>query len=388
MHNGPLWKGILVPVKETSGKICYALVLGVQHVITDAFTNYVLIADLVKRINQFSQANATKIDDQLKNCRYNLDTNFPSCPSIQHSDASFMSTMETVLSQTSDMIALNIFDRQNMIHKLTKMRDRGNTDIKLSFIRKQLNVETTLKLIRCCQHNNTTMHQAVVTAFNSSLFRIFKSHFSNDKPTKVSYRNCVNLRRYYEQSDKNILGCHVSYQDQTVIVKKDDINKFWEISAKDKDILHHDLTNKTPLHIISSLPHFINFMRINYIFEKMSWPNLLDSYYVTSNMGDISHFFQDNTEQDVPFKIVDALRVGSGELGGQLSTLIFHTFQGQLELTCDCYHNKLGPEIVEEILDATVDILLKVADSSRFLTDDIIIKGTDPSSLNFRPLKF
>lgn len=361
MSTGPLWKARLVlpPYSgpgdiDHTGKCGAVFVLGVQHVLSDAFTNFVIIADFIRILNGVlaSKKSAVEILE------------FPEYISENFACRKILKVLKMSLSKVCNMIKQNLYKNEYTFFGRVPLPGYQE-ERSIPSVVFRLDHCTTQKLIQRSKEKETTVHACVVTAFNSALFEMVQNQ-SNPPLSSVlvTYINCVNMRRYFKASDKDILGCQVSYQDQKVRVTENDLSNFWLIAKRESEILHHDLQLGTPQITLAGLPEYATFLKINNLCRKWRRTEIVDSHYITSNMGDVTKYFDTVEEANTPPPVVVVSRLqryGSADLAGGLLTLIFETFRGRLQISCDCYPNKMSYDRVNKLLERTVEILTLMA---------------------------
>ena len=345
MGKGPLWLARVVnlspdqPSPRGIRARNHSLVLfGIMHAITDGTTNLTICKEFVDIINNFLKGN-TLIHDP-----YSFSS--PHAEKLVHS--TIVSRFKMVTDRTYKFI-LQGCERKTTFNGVLPLPKNYIPDTHV--ITHVFSEEVSQKLIARCKENKTTVHSCIVTAANISHFDIVQRKASSPvEKVVVHYGDCINLRRYYPEQDKQHIGCHITTVEQKCIISSEGRKDFWKTAREARTRLHESLTDKSCLKPLSCIKYAFLLLLINMFKNKAKKRNLTFASFITTNLKDVT---QDLSEQDLddPVQVTDIFRCCSNLVCGSIFSLTFHTFRRRLYLSFDCFTNKIPIERGQELFD-------------------------------------
>ena len=345
MGKGPLWLARVVnlspdqPSPRGIRARNHSLVLfGIMHAITDGTTNLTICKEFVNILNNLLKGNSLIHDP------YSLSS--PHAEKLAQS--TIVSRFKLITNRTYKFI-LKGYERKTTFNGVLPLPKNYIPDTHV--ISHVFSEEISQKLIARCKANKTTVHSCIVTAANISHFVIVQRKSTSPVGSIVIYYiDCINLRRYYPEQDKEHIGCHVTVFEQKCIISSAGRKDFWKTARNARTRLHESLTDKSCLKTLPCFKYGFSFFLINMLKNKAKKRNLTIGSFMTTNLKDVT---QDLSEQDLddPVQVTDLFRCGSNLVCGSLFTLTFHTFRRRLYLSFDCSTNKIPIERGQELFD-------------------------------------
>lgn len=351
LSKGPMWRArmVLLPPGEASPRGVVAknhamLVFGVQHSITDATTNLLICKEFVSILN-----------DMLKGRPISAKPYPLAAPLAENLiDSSKTYLCKYFFKRFFNVLVLD-FNKKTTFRGLLPLPK--NYVVETRILKHVFDEDITRKLISRCKENNTTVHSCIVTATNAAYLDIANQK-TKDMVDKVVmyYTDSINLRRYYPQTEREHIGCHITMHEQKTVMSTEGKANFWSTARNSKAALHEDLAGKDCLKVIPIIKWAAIVFPFNIYRNRKGSCNVTDSHYITTNMGDVTKIVGEGSPED-SVRVSDIFRSANGEQAGHLFTLTCHTFRKRFYLSIDYYGNKMLDSQANELFN---DMKLKI----------------------------
>jgi len=363
MYNGPLWKARCLNLQDPQllnlrcneeKKYTALLIVSMAHVIADGHTCYVLLENLVSILNSImTRANENEFS-------HKIYEEFPPYISETCASKALSDEEESVGGYSNPLASLRSLSFRSSV-KMRADSQWGLAPGENFNIQKKLDEPTTTRLRQLCKVHHTSMHACVTTAFRIALKNVLLPALGIHGSYIGRYMDCVDLRRYYNETEKTMIGCQLSLLFRSRQMEDFDTNNFWKTSQEEKERFHSLLKHGAPLQTATELSRLAPTFYVGKLLDMVGFNCPIMLLYGTSNMGDTTKYFLGNSCENVPVKVIDTVRCGSSHLGGPYLTLVFQTFRGVLQISCDSSTNKLDPDLSNAILNETLVVLRKVS---------------------------
>jgi len=196
------------------------------------------------------------------------------------------------------------------------------------------------------------VHACLVAAANAAYLSIASR--KSEKPIEnleVHYTDCIDLRRFYPESSKTTLGCHITmYEQNTKVSSSNEKTSFWQTAKQLKEKLHQDIKDHQCLELLPVLRWGALLFPINSLKNKKGSSNYTTTNYLTTNMGDVTKYMEDVSEKE-PVQVTDIFRSVNCEHAGHSFNLTFHTFRNRFYLSIDYFSNKMTDHLASRLFD-------------------------------------
>ena len=255
MYNGPLWKARCFNLQDSQllnlqgneeKKYTALLIVSMAHVIADGHTSYVVIERLVSVLNSImTRGNENDFSDKFyqKFPPYISET----CASKVLSDAE-----KSVGGYSNPSTSLRSLSFRSSV-KIRADSQWGLVARENFNIQKKLDEPTTTRLRQLCKVHHTSIHVCVTTAFRITLKKVLHPALGVHGSYIARCIDSVDLRRYFNETNKTMIGCQLSLLFQSQHMDAFDTNNFWKTSQEEKERLHSQLKHEAPLRTASEL---------------------------------------------------------------------------------------------------------------------------------------
>ncbi|KAK8748035.1 hypothetical protein OTU49_016281 [Cherax quadricarinatus] len=335
MFQGPLWRARLVSLPQTSVTRYEAvLMFTVHHCITDAFTNMIICRETLQVLNAAMTGHVYEPPFRAFTpfiCD-NLTTKSDWLPALKFA-------LYKLYSPTLGNFNKNVYFHGTIPQPKVKTAST-------SILYQDLSVGATRNLLKYCKEEGVTVHSCIMTAATLAVFHSAQQLSDVDlEPATIKVMNCVNMRRYYPREYREATGCHISVEEQELVINGSDGSSkisFWSLARQSHASLQKSLlVDKNPIRNLLGLLPCSLLIPGNYSLTRNGRRNLNDSHMITTNMGDLRDLLPARYDHG-PVEITKLLRCVSDELTGHPYTLIFHTFRDRLNVTLEYYSNKIA----------------------------------------------
>ncbi|XP_071545284.1 uncharacterized protein [Panulirus ornatus] len=370
MYRGPLWRARLVPLPQSCAERHEAvLIFTIHHAITDAFTNMIICRETLQVLNATMSGKVYHpstcnvfplISDELLTKRDWFDAlKFAAYKALSPTIGNFNKNVyfDGVLPQPKTKIAIT-----KVLHE-------------------EFTVESTQHLLEHCKKARVTVHSCIMITAQLAMLKLAQQHSGGAlNVANVRTMNCVNMRRYYPHEYHNATGCHISVEEQEVVLHNDDISskeKFWSLVTHSHANLQKSLgVDRNPIKNLPALLPCTLLIPLNYVLTRLGWKHINDCHIVTTNMGNLKDLLPG--KYDGPVEITHLLRCVSDPLTGHPYTLIFHTFLDRFSITLEYYTTKTTDEVASQFFSILVGYISDLASSGT------VGVGSDTSTTVFK----
>ncbi|KAB7494371.1 hypothetical protein Anas_14360 [Armadillidium nasatum] len=359
---GPLWRATYITSDETlkeNNTFTSNILFTFHHAIIDGYTAVNICNSFLKALNDVIGENVQKIYDfgqfndghetkelLIQRTEY-LKSNLEYCEEIRTMKSKF---------DNAKVLLTEYFPVPKDAEKKTK------------FIHGELNKEITANLIEIFKSKGISFHAGFCSVFNWVLMDILTEKGLTEKEIELTTTHALNLRRYWKKSSSGQLGVHAKFFS---LLSKTDQNigkNFWEYAKEFNKELKSGIENMRAidwiaeeyLANISSEPQLDDSLKL---IEKVSSPSITipsfllpppKTYYVTSNVGDISSILKSERD-NVNIKFLSR---GTSIPSKSMNMLVFlQTFKGKLSycmaysayLVTDDYANLCKEKLINKL---------------------------------------
>ncbi|XP_018026692.1 uncharacterized protein LOC108682092 [Hyalella azteca] len=355
LSTGPLWKVRMVrmrPDEESPRGVVdenqTMIAFGILHVITDATTNLIICKELVNIINDLLQ------NRPISSPSYTL--------SAPHAEPLVDSTKSYLLAyfwKRFFKVIVFDFNKKTTFKGLVPLPKNYAVETR---VKKHVFPEdVTSNLIKKCKENSVTVHSFLVTVANVAYYDVARQRTKeNVEEVNMYYTDCINLRRFYPQQEKEHIGCHITMYEQKATVSAAKMVDFWGTAKTIKEKLHQDIAQKTCLKVIPIIKWATIIFPFNIYRNRKRACNITDSHYITTNMGDVTELVGTSDAKD-PVHISDIYRSVNGEQAGHLFTYTCHTFRKRLYVSIDYCGNKMTDTQATEFFNDMIQKITNLA---------------------------
>lgn len=353
MHRGPLWRARLVPLPQPCPDRHEAvLIFTIHHSITDAFTNMIICRETLQVLN------ATMSGQVYQPPTYAI------LPSISDELVTRRDWLHALKFAAYKLCSPTIGNFNKHVY-FDGVLPQPKTKLAVTkVLHEEFTVEATQHLLQHCKEAGVTVHSCIMTIAKLAMFQLAQQHSGGAlKMAKVRAMNCVNMRRYFPHEYHEATGCHISIEEQEVVIHNDDISskeKFWPLVTRIHASIQQSLrVDKNPIKKIPALLPCSLLIPLNHILTRLGWKNVNDSHMVSTNMGNLKDLLP--SEYDGPVEITHLLRCVSDPFTGHPYTLIFHTFLDRFCITIEYYTTKTTDEVATEFFSILINYISDLA---------------------------
>ncbi|XP_045119154.1 uncharacterized protein LOC123509084 [Portunus trituberculatus] len=355
MSRGPLWRACLVPEgRGVGGEHRAVLVLAVHHCLNDAYTNTVLCREVLEVLNAALQGQrhlppirplAPPLADQLLGPRELL--------------AALAFTVYKFLTPTLGRFNRKVYFKGAVPRPSARHARTARTRV----LHAELTEEATTQLRRRCREAGVTVHALVSAATQVAILQTAGA-FGRAAPDEALVRvfNCVNLRRYFREEDREALGCFISIEEEEGRVTLQDSasgDALWALARRGHTALKASLEEeRRPLCTLAAFIPVSLLIPVNCLLTRLGLLNLNDNHVITTNMGDMRPLLHPGPG---PVSPTHLLRCVSDAYTGHPYTLVLHTFAGRFSLALEYYSTKTTPAVARAFFTALTNLMLDLA---------------------------
>ena len=229
MERGPLWRVKLVTGKEVmtgagggdsgGGGVCSVVLICIHHCLTDGVTNMVLCQDFIEILNSL----LTQVPTPRPFIR-------PVTPALADQLLTTSDYIKTIPYLTTKLIGRLMLTYNKTLYLDGVLPQPTTTHARTHVLQFHLTPTQTAKLIQRCKEKKVTVHSCVVAAANLALLKVGQNRNGKLKKAALNTTNCVNLRRYFAEGEKDALGCHFALEEHEQMVTEEDWgseDSFW-----------------------------------------------------------------------------------------------------------------------------------------------------------------
>lgn len=355
MSRGPLWRACLVPEgRGAAGEYRAVLMIAVHHCLNDGYTNAVLFREVISVLNGAMQGRrhlpplrplAPAIADQLLGPRELL--------------AAAAFTVYKFFTPTLGRFNSKVYFKGAVPRPSARHARTARTRV----LHAEMTEEATTQLRRRCREAGVTVHALLCAAAQVAILHTAGA-FGRPPPNEALVRvfNCVNLRRYFREEDREALGCLISIEEEETRVTLQDAasgDALWELARRGYAALKVSLEEeRRPLRTLAAFTPVSLLIPVNYLLTRLGLPNLNDNHVITTNMGDLRPLLHPG---EGPVKPTHMMRCVSDAYTGHPYTLVVQTFAGRFSVTLEYYSTKTTPAVARTFFTTLIDLMLDLA---------------------------
>ena len=259
-----------------------------------------------------------------------------------------------------------------LILKLKPYYSPDDEEIKTLSISHRFDTETTEQLIRKCKTERVTVNSAFAAAINTALILLAKDYYKagkvdesifNDENNEADNKNgiysykikgehYVNIRRFWDGTNSDQLGCHLTVATLPIKTGTDVLSDFWGYARHVHAQLRENLKNKVPLLTEAALwkSEPDGLMMEDFV-DNLEKPTC--SYRMT-NLGEVTKQFPEHTN---PVQASYLSR--STSIHGK-NTICMHgisTFRDRLLYNLDFSTRFIDQELAEQIVSKIIAVI-------------------------------
>lgn len=205
------------------------------------------------------------------------------------------------------------------------------------YIHGEIDKETTNKLLKTFKSKGISFHAGFCSVFNWVIMELLTDNGLPEEEIDLPSEHIINLRRYWKESSTVQLGTHVAVLKLLSKTNKNIGANFWEYARE----FNRDL--KAAIENMQGIDAYIQLLTSNYGGREVDFSELIEnapppySYYVATNMGDVSSIIQTKGDH---VRIKWFTRAAADHCMNKIMLPYFQTFESRL-IYCVAYSTHL-----------------------------------------------